>query len=268
MKKINLLPAITSVLALFILCLCVGCGDDGAQNLNFPAGPSGATGSTGVTGPENIYSLRIDVTHGGQPVSGFTISLERLGASEEEKLEGTDSSGPGWYQFDSLFPGNYKGTLQADNFETKIFNVAVPAQNNQVTVILGQWAQQDPGVSSGRLLGVSFPDPNNGWAVGVDYSSGTGIAIFSHTSNGTDWAMQTPPATTDSCYFSGVSFPDATAGWAVGARTTAGNISDPAIIHTADGTGWAFQTVPPVIDPNATGTSELLNGIDFVNTTT
>jgi len=268
MKKVKLLPAIVPVLALFILCLCGGCGDDGAQNFNFPAGPSGATGSTGSTGPDNVYSLRIDVTHGGQPVSGFTIALERLGASEEGNLEGNDSSGQGWYQFDSLFPGNYKGTLEADNFETKFFNVTVPAPGNQVSVTMGQWAQQDPGVSSGRLIGVSFPDPNNGWAVGVDYSSGTGIAIITHTSSGTDWAPQTPPATTDSFSLSGVSFPDATTGWSAGMRMAPGNISDPAIIHTSDGTNWAFQTVPPVIDPNVAGTSEFLNEVDFVNTTT
>jgi len=214
-RKTKLLPLLISILTLFALCFYGGCGDDGVSTFTAPTGPTGATGTTGLTGTTDLYSLRVDVTHGGQPVSGFTVTLNRLGASVEGNLEGTDSSGQGWYQFDNLSPGNYLGSISAENFETKVFNVTVPALNNQVGVTVGQWVIQDSGLTSGLLYKVSFADPNNGWAVGYDFSSGPYIPLITHTSNGVDWASQTPPPA-PGMYFplSDVDFPDTLNGWA------------------------------------------------------
>jgi len=272
MRKKKLLSLIISILSLSVLCFYGGCGDDGASTFTTATGPTGPTGTTGVTGATDLYSLRIDVTHGGQPVSGFTVTLNRLGASVEGNLEGTDSSGQGWYQFDNLSPGNYLGSVSAENFETKVFNVTVPALNNQVGVTVGQWVIQDSGLTSGRLYGVSFADPNNGWAVGTDSSSSPHIPLITHTSNGVDWASQTPPPA-PGMYFplNAVDFPDTLNGWAVGQTSTEASgygTSSPAIIHTTDGTNWVFQTVPDVTNPADPNTGEVLNGVDFVSSTT
>jgi len=268
-RKTKLLPVIISILTLSALCFYGGCGNDGVTTFTAPTGPTGATGTTGVTGTTDLYSLRIDVAHGGQPVSGFTVTLNRLGASGEGNLEGTDSSGQGWYQFDNLSPGNYLGSISAENFETKVFNVTVPALNNQVSVTVGQWAHQDSGLTSGELRGVSFADPNNGWAVGYDYSSGPYIPLITHTSNGVDWTSQTPPAAPGLDFpLNDVDFPDTLNGWAVGNIVDPNNIYNPVIIHTGDGTNWAFQTVPDVVDPNAINTGEILYGVDFISSNT
>jgi len=269
-EKVRLLPLIISILTLMALCFYSGCGDDGTSTFNPPTGATGATGVTGNTGLTALYDLRIDVTHGGQPVPGFSVTLSRLGTSEEGTLEGTDSSGEGWYLFENLSPGNYQGTILADDFERKIFTVTVPATNNQVSVTIGQWVNQYPGIPSGELKGVSFPDGNNGWAVGTYSDPNNGylpVPLITHTSDGTNWTPQTPPSTTNACLLNGVSFPDATTGWAVGGMIDPNNISNPLIIHTPDGTNWAFQTVSDVVDPNTAGTGERLNGIDFVSST-
>jgi len=272
-QKSHLLPVILLILTLMILCFYSGCGDSDGTTITIPSGSTGPTGSTGATGSADLYDLRIDVTHGGQPVPNFTVTLSRLGTSEEVPLEGADSSGQGWYLFEDLLPGNYNGKISASGFATTVFTVTVPAESNQIGVTIGQWTYQDSGLTQGNLRKVSFGDSNNGWAVGyyADIMGGLTVPLITHTADGTTWTAQTPPAAPGLNFvLYDVSFPNNTSGWAVGQVSTGSSgsgISSPAIIHTPDGTNWAFQTVPEVIDPNAADTGEILNGVDFVSST-
>ncbi len=94
------------------------------------------------------------------------------------------------------------------------------------------------------LYGVTFPDPNKGWAVG------SGDHKILYTDDGGDhWTPQRNPSTQP---LLDVAFADASHGWAVGVGAT--------IVHTANsGSIWTEQSI---------GTDRVLHGVDFwdVNT--
>ena len=94
------------------------------------------------------------------------------------------------------------------------------------------------------LYGVTFPDPNKGWAVG----SGKYKILYTDDA-GVHWTPQSNPSTQP---LLDVAFPSALAGWAVGVGAT--------IVHTANGgLTWSKQSI---------GTDRVLHGVDFwdVNT--
>jgi photosystem II stability/assembly factor-like uncharacterized protein len=102
------------------------------------------------------------------------------------------------------------------------------------------WTPQPSGTSK-TLHGVSFPDPNNGWAVGA-----AGL-ILRTQDGGATWSAQ-PSGTASS--LTRVQFLSSGIGWAVGANGT--------ILFTASGgSSWTAQ---------ASGTSATLRGLSFVNT--
>jgi len=74
--------------------------------------------------------------------------------------------------------------------------------------------------------GVSFPDVDHGWAVGLMGN------IISTTDGGSTWTVQTDiDGSLFECYFS-----DASHGWAVGPD---------GVYATTDGSTWAPQSAPP-----------------------
>ena len=115
-----------------------------------------------------------------------------------------------------------------------------------------------PGPDTGDLLeGVSFANPQQGWAVGRSQGATTGV-ILSTSNGGVTWTPETvPPGISD---LHDVKFVSATQGWAVGTTSTDGTATG-AILMTVDGgTTWLPQTPPS----GSTG----LDGVDFVNATT
>ncbi|MDH3890304.1 MAG: YCF48-related protein [candidate division Zixibacteria bacterium] len=91
------------------------------------------------------------------------------------------------------------------------------------------------------LYGVTFVDPNKGWAVGSGDNR-----IINTTDAGAHWFPQSNPATQP---LLDVSFVDGSHGWAVGVGGT--------VVYTADGGAtWTKQTI---------GTSRVLHGVDFWN---
>ena len=268
-KYIKIIPLLITIFAFMSLWFLGGCGDDGSTSF---ISPTGATGATGATGSTDLHSLRVNVSHAGQAVTGFSIALNRTGSTASSSIEGSDSSGQGWYEFDNLFPGDYKGTITSDEFETRYFDVTVPVTGNEVSFTMGQWNAQGTGLTGTPnyemwLSGISFGDSTAGWAVGGDYHTNT--PVITHTSDGETWAPQTPASDPNYPYgwLNDVSFADSTTGWAVGNKTN-GSYDDPMIMNTTDGSTWNVQTVPDVIDPNTTYTDEELLGVDFINTTT
>ena len=116
------------------------------------------------------------------------------------------------------------------------------------------WTAQEAGAVE-SLYGVSFPDANQGWAVG-----GNGTIL--HTADGgAHWTKQAVATTDD---FQGVVFTDTRAGWVTGIRPVHhdpfGDEDDwqASIWHTADGgQTWTQQPVP--------ANASLLSRIDFVD---
>ena len=81
------------------------------------------------------------------------------------------------------------------------------------------------------LTGVSFPTPNDGWAVGHWGS------ILRTTDGGETWALQRSDISVDQPLFS-VYFKNSTEGWAVGLWSL--------LLHTTDGGGtWSTVQLPP-----------------------
>ena len=267
-KHIKIIPLFIAIFAFMSLCFLGGCGDDGSTSFISTTGP---TGATGATGPDNVYPLRINVSHGGQAVGEFEITLTRIGTSESSGIEDADSSGQGWYEFDNLLAGDYSGTITSETHETRYFGVTVPVTGNEVSFTMGQWALQDSGITTTapQLKGVAFADSTTGWAVGWD--TYTRVPLITHTTDGESWTPQTPPSDPNYPYscLNDVSFIDSTTGWAVGNKYSGGTgLYAPLIINTTDGSAWNLQTAPNVIDPNTTYTYENLLGVDFIDSTT
>jgi photosystem II stability/assembly factor-like uncharacterized protein len=117
------------------------------------------------------------------------------------------------------------------------------------------WAPQDAGVDE-SLRGLSFPDQNQGWAVGANG------AIVHTADGGQHWTRQEVD-TADS--FRGVVFVDARNGWATSIKgvhrneqTGEDNDWQGSVWHTGDGgQTWARQSLPE--------SASLLNRIDFVD---
>jgi hypothetical protein len=105
----------------------------------------------------------------------------------------------------------------------------------------GEWEIVDsPDVQLGlSLSGVHFPSPNEGWAVGYDYSAGTG-ALF-HFVNGY-WTTVPAPDVGSSWDLCSVHFSSSGEGWAVGYDYSAGTGS---LLHYMNG-NWTAVYSPDV----------------------
>ena len=86
-----------------------------------------------------------------------------------------------------------------------------PCQPNQP-----EWESIPPPANVSRLYGVHFTSEDEGWAVGVDYSSGKGVLL--HYSNGA-WTSVEPPLVSTNWELWDVHFTSPNEGWAVGRDT-------------------------------------------------
>ena len=285
-----------TVVIMFVIIsifLFAGCGDDGSVTLVETTGPTGITGSTGTTGQLNLTSLRVNVFYRGNSVDDFRVILERLGVSESEVIEGNDSSGAGWYEFNELYPGPHRLTVYSDGYDSRILEID-PGSTEEIDVSLGRWELQDSGVDpNNSLWDVHFIDNRNGWAVGE--TDGANLTIVNTVDGGVNWSPQLMSGT-DTLY--GVYLLDDTYGWVVGENESllyysgswashgqSGNLidgswdlndvfivdennawivgdnnSDDGAVFYYDGSNWSQQTVPG-------GTPELY-GIYFIDSKT
>ena len=109
------------------------------------------------------------------------------------------------------------------------------------------WTVQNTGLSGELICDISFPDRQNGWAVGI-------LGNVIHTSDGgKTWERQ---ASGTKRHLFTVHFPDSNNGWAAGDVMT--------IIHTADGgKTWEPQTVQQSTDENVFAAEVIYNGVFF-----
>jgi photosystem II stability/assembly factor-like uncharacterized protein len=112
------------------------------------------------------------------------------------------------------------------------------------------WEVQDTGLKDELFCDASFPDPNNGWLVGI-------VGTIRHTADGgKTWERQ--ESGTDKHLFT-VFFLDAKHGWAAGDLMT--------LIHTSDGgKTWAPQQVEEILEENIFAAEVIYNGLFFHDT--
>jgi photosystem II stability/assembly factor-like uncharacterized protein len=111
----------------------------------------------------------------------------------------------------------------------------------------GFWEVQNTGLKDELLTDASFPDPDNGWLVGI-------VGTILHTADGgKTWELQ--ESGTDKHLFT-VFFSDTQHGWAAGDLMT--------IIHTSDGgKTWAPQEVEEILEENIFAAEVIYNGLFF-----
>ena len=109
------------------------------------------------------------------------------------------------------------------------------------------WEVQKTGLVDELICDASFPDPQNGWAVGI-------VGTIIHTADGgKTWERQ--QSGTQKHLFT-VHFPDKNNGWAAGDVMT--------LIHTSDGgKTWEPQAVQEMGDENVFASEVIYNGIFF-----
>jgi photosystem II stability/assembly factor-like uncharacterized protein len=131
------------------------------------------------------------------------------------------------------------------------------------------WSPQNwsPAAANGMgtyLLGVSFVDAKNGWAVGnaADGNGTTGRGLILHTSDGgSNWTEQN--SETIRYRLRAVTFVDIRNGWTVGAlrNDTGPNVKQGLILHTPDGgVTWNQQTSGTPNDLGAVTFVDAMNG--------
>ncbi|MBK7632265.1 MAG: T9SS type A sorting domain-containing protein [Ignavibacteriales bacterium] len=170
------------------------------------------------------YGTIIHTTDGGvtftNQMSGTTYNLRAVSFTDTQN---------GW-----VVGGNW-----VDSLQTYIGNIILHTTDGGIT-----WTPQTSGITNG-LLGVSFPDLNNGIAVGY---IGT---ILKTTNGGTTWTPQTS-GTTNTLF--DVSFTDAINGIAVGGSGT--------ILKTTNGgTTWTSQTSGTAAELYAVSFPDTINGV-------
>lgn len=120
----------------------------------------------------------------------------------------------------------------------------------------GIWNAQSSAVTRTSLFGVSFPDPDTGWAVGGDPDDATPVIV--HTGDGgATWTPQTVEIP-DCANFvlGGVHFVDSDSGWAVGSDVCEG-VARSLILHTGNGGAhWQVQE---------SGTDVHLTSVHFID---
>ena len=112
--------------------------------------------------------------------------------------------------------------------------------------LIGLWRMGiggPPSVSSNwELRRVHFTSPNEGWAVGCDYTNRRGVLL--HYFGGT-WASVTPPSVSSFWFPSGVYFSSPGEGWAVGWDESIPNNNKGVLLHYSGGT-WTSVSPPSV----------------------
>ena len=111
------------------------------------------------------------------------------------------------------------------------------------------WTRLNPQHSGKEALGVALADASHGWAVGIDWNTGTGF-ISATKDGGKTWTIQVPPRQYGPPVFASVACAGTAHAWAVG--------SGGSIRATSDGgVHWASQI---------SGTTNSLNDVWFVST--
>ena len=218
--------------------LLQGCGDDSSITPVQTATPMFTATPQPTATPLELYSLTVNVSHGGNPISNPTVTLSRTGIGGSEEISGADNAISGGYVFTNLFPGDYLLTVSASPYEIKKQMITVNGDMTE-NVGLGKWERYTSGVTK-VLNGIYFTDENNGWAVG-------NTETILHY-NGTSWTDESPGLTLEN--LRDVYFIDDNDGWAVGNGET--------ILHY-NGTSWTDES------PGLTGDSENLYGVYFVD---
>ena len=109
------------------------------------------------------------------------------------------------------------------------------------------WQVQDTGFEDELFCDASFPDPDNGWAVGI-------VGTIIHTADGGN-TWETQVSGTENHLFT-VYFADTMNGWAAGDLMT--------IIHTSNGgKTWEPQEVEEITEENIFAAEVIYNGLFF-----
>jgi len=189
-KKTLLLSSIIVIVAILI-CLVIGCGDDGATTFTGSNGNTGATGATGATGTTGAGFTPVPVptasgntatisgtlyVNGSPSGAGYNVRLTPVisGMNSSEtygEQQTTKTDGSGFYSFTVSFAGNYiiEG-LTPDNSSLIDSQYCYITLGTNITVNLGILPSPVPTPSGDKVTIIGTVYDSAGKPVGSGYT--------------------------------------------------------------------------------------------------